>query len=366
VGTVGVVFEETGTAAETVVRDAWGNRVAGGTSERYGYAQREEDGESGLVYMRARMYDPRVGRFTQTDPLVWNRPFKHYAYGANNPLSHIDPLGLQEIPTLEEARRQEIEFLERRLKEEVTGFWNIVRSLDPFGGGLSNWSEFQARRLKLKGQAGEFLKRTGGEAGIWMHTITAVSPQQVASRIVAGKDLVTQTEVGANERAMEALLVLTPLALGRAVRLAEAAEVRAVPASTAAVAEETARVGIRGRAGISAGSEATTVLYRAVERAEFDDILTRGAFHNPPKTGGIKYFSDSLEGATSYAKQASEGAGWGPFWIVETRIRRDLITPSMRSSVDGGVPAIVVPTEMLPHLSAPEPLIQAPIKFPQR
>jgi hypothetical protein len=82
-----------------------------------------------------------------------------------------------------------------------------------------------------------------------MHTITAVSPQQVASRIVAGKDLVTQKEVGANERAMEALLVLTPLALGRAARLAEAAESGAVRAPAAGATRAAAEVAgtVQGR-----------------------------------------------------------------------------------------------------------------------
>jgi RHS repeat-associated protein len=98
VGTVGVVLEDTGAAAETVVRDAWGNLLAGSSSERYGFAQREHDSESDLVYMRYRMYDPRAGRFTQPDPLRFNRPFKNYLYARNDPLSFTDPLGLDDTP----------------------------------------------------------------------------------------------------------------------------------------------------------------------------------------------------------------------------------------------------------------------------
>jgi RHS repeat-associated protein len=93
VGTLGVVLDDTGAAAETVVRDAWGNLLAGSSSERYGFAQREHDSESGLVYMRARMYDPRVGRFTQVDPVASNRPFESYVYAGNAPLSRTDPWG---------------------------------------------------------------------------------------------------------------------------------------------------------------------------------------------------------------------------------------------------------------------------------
>src|SRR5688572_11252381 len=49
--------------------------------------------ESGLVYMRHRMYDPRTGRFTQMDPVLGNRPHEHYRYAANNPVSMTDPFG---------------------------------------------------------------------------------------------------------------------------------------------------------------------------------------------------------------------------------------------------------------------------------
>jgi RHS repeat-associated protein len=99
VGTLSITLTDVGAVAEVGLKDAWGVQLSGGTpSERYGYAQREHDLESGLVHMRARMYDPRTGRFTQNDPIVGNRPAEHYVYGANNPLTNIDPMGTQESP----------------------------------------------------------------------------------------------------------------------------------------------------------------------------------------------------------------------------------------------------------------------------
>jgi len=73
-----------------------GGQISGASSERYGFAQREHDGENGLVYMRHRMYDPRTGRFTQTDPIVGNRASKHYSYSRSNPLVLVDPWGLDD------------------------------------------------------------------------------------------------------------------------------------------------------------------------------------------------------------------------------------------------------------------------------
>lgn len=58
-------------------------------------AQRESDTESGLVFMRARMYDPLRGRFVQVDPLRWNRPDRHYSYVDGNPVAARDPSGAE-------------------------------------------------------------------------------------------------------------------------------------------------------------------------------------------------------------------------------------------------------------------------------
>ena len=50
---------------------------------------------NGLCYMRARYYDPQIGRFISQDPLGFaGGDINLYLYGHNNPLRFIDPLGL--------------------------------------------------------------------------------------------------------------------------------------------------------------------------------------------------------------------------------------------------------------------------------
>lgn len=62
----------------------------------HGFATHEVDKETGLVYMKARYYDPAVGRFVSEDPLGFDGGgFNYYGYVGNNPLNGIDPLGLQ-------------------------------------------------------------------------------------------------------------------------------------------------------------------------------------------------------------------------------------------------------------------------------
>src|SRR5581483_10899415 len=53
---------------------------------------------NGYIYLRARYYDPSIGRFLSKDPLpgaVWDPGSQNaYAYAGNNPVTHSDPTGM--------------------------------------------------------------------------------------------------------------------------------------------------------------------------------------------------------------------------------------------------------------------------------
>jgi len=52
------------------------------------------DYDAGLVYMRARHYDPQTGHFLQRDPMQYEDSVNLYAAMANNPVSYRDPTGM--------------------------------------------------------------------------------------------------------------------------------------------------------------------------------------------------------------------------------------------------------------------------------
>lgn len=70
-----------------------------GSDARAGFTGHAHDEELGLINMRGRLYDAKLGRFLTPDPFVaaplrtqgWNR----YAYVLNNPLGYTDPSGFQ-------------------------------------------------------------------------------------------------------------------------------------------------------------------------------------------------------------------------------------------------------------------------------
>jgi RHS repeat-associated protein len=87
---LGSVVEQTG-------YDSFGDS-AGGTLTRYGFTGRERDPATGMLYYRARWYDPPTGRFMSEDPAGFAAGVNFYAYVLNDPISKVDPMGLDAAP----------------------------------------------------------------------------------------------------------------------------------------------------------------------------------------------------------------------------------------------------------------------------
>lgn len=64
---------------------------------RVAFTAQEKEDEFGLINMRGRMYEPRLGRFLSPDPLVMDpllgQAYNRYSYVLNNPLRFTDPSG---------------------------------------------------------------------------------------------------------------------------------------------------------------------------------------------------------------------------------------------------------------------------------
>ncbi|MCI0711837.1 MAG: RHS repeat-associated core domain-containing protein [Chloroflexi bacterium] len=67
-------------------------------STKFAYTGQQYDDASGLYFLRARYYDPAIGRFLSQDPYPVNMgnpvELNRYVYTANNPVNFADPSGL--------------------------------------------------------------------------------------------------------------------------------------------------------------------------------------------------------------------------------------------------------------------------------
>ncbi|HAV60902.1 MAG TPA: hypothetical protein DCY13_00870, partial [Verrucomicrobiales bacterium] len=99
-GSVRILYRSDGTTEDTYHYDAYGilmNTPSGAVPNHYRYTGEQWDADLGLYYLRARFYDPQLGRFwtmdsyegNQSDPLSLHK----YLYAHGNPINRIDPSG---------------------------------------------------------------------------------------------------------------------------------------------------------------------------------------------------------------------------------------------------------------------------------
>ena len=96
-----LVTDDTGAQAARIVYGAWGEQlsvndsVPGGLDVRFvGGLGVRNDSATGLVWMRHRWFDPTLNRFISRDPIGIEGGYNLYQYAEANPVTHIDPEGL--------------------------------------------------------------------------------------------------------------------------------------------------------------------------------------------------------------------------------------------------------------------------------
>lgn len=120
-----------------------------------------QEGDSGLYYMRNRYYDAAAIRFLSRDPVKSIQPLRinPYQYAAQNPLSHFDPLGLDNITKGPECRLDALKAGEKakpkdtdeaKLREmALRDFACLLTGCDPFLVGIElDLSHFEIPELE--------------------------------------------------------------------------------------------------------------------------------------------------------------------------------------------------------------------------
>lgn len=125
-GSTIAVTGSTGTVEQTMDYDVFGQlrSITGTSGTTYTFTGEEND-TSGLIYLRARYYDPGTGRFLSRDPYPADaadtQTINRYVYVKNNPTNYVDPSGETAILTPWKAYQIKQRFLRNFKGEGLEG-----------------------------------------------------------------------------------------------------------------------------------------------------------------------------------------------------------------------------------------------------
>ena len=142
-----------GVRGRAILYDAWGNEREriGSSANKFTFTGHEKDEETGLIYAKARFYDPDVGRFLTQDSFLGEvmapPSLNRFMYAEQNPLRFIDPEGLQAQQVGEEERWKTLEEEARRFQQEGLGAVVVSESYEPHW--TERWTEKGIRAVKI-------------------------------------------------------------------------------------------------------------------------------------------------------------------------------------------------------------------------
>lgn len=126
-GTPILATKEDGSVKWTEEYQPFGKQLINEDSDNnIGFTGQKDDKSLGLTYMKARWYQPDIGRFMSPDPLKFTisdlSSFNRYSYVGNNPYKYTDPTGESRV----------LATFARIAKEPIRAsrsFWRDIKSL---------------------------------------------------------------------------------------------------------------------------------------------------------------------------------------------------------------------------------------------
>lgn len=98
VGSIVAATDGSGAVTENYAYDPYGaTSQSGSGGTPFQFTGRENDGAANLYFYRARYYSPALGRFISQDPAGSAGGPNWYAYVGDDPINHVDPLGLWSV-----------------------------------------------------------------------------------------------------------------------------------------------------------------------------------------------------------------------------------------------------------------------------
>ena len=325
------------------------------------YRGKRVDKEVGLVCFGQRYYDSEIGRWISPDPAGDIDGPNLYTFAHNNPITYVDYFGL----AAEMNENQSKEFNDYFYGEyephcHCEAHRGCKRGGDIAGamegvslGGISHGVvDFILNNPRFQGSMQALGGLAEGSFGGGMTLATCGTAAPFGWPIIAhGLDqFITGISTAFTGRPRDTLT-------------SQLLQKTGMPHETAGLVDCSLSIGgtMGGAAVIRLSrlaafpnfrlpaQEPQIMLYRAVQPVELADIQKTGIFRNLGDAEG-KYFTTSIEGASSYAKKAVRGFGDPPYTLIRTQVPNNILNGISPTFVDGGIPAWVIHDQRLEGL----------------
>ena len=174
-GNVISVWNSSNTKVAEYKYDPYGYLVSssGSLTQPLRWKGREYDSETGLIYMRARYYDPTVGRFISEDPIGLEGGINPYTFADGEPVNRSDPSGL--AWQCDEGYQQG----DKKIGNDLCHFYlDVVTSLAPY-----NYIGFTSGRGAPVGGVGGSISGSAGGGGGGATAVRPVNHAECAGAV---------------------------------------------------------------------------------------------------------------------------------------------------------------------------------------
>jgi RHS repeat-associated protein len=201
-GSTRLLTGSAGTVTGKCTYGAYGTPTCEGTTNTpLGYDAQYTSTDTGLIYMRARVYDPATAQFLTVDPAVWLTR-EPYTYTNDNPLSFADPSG-RAVQLCVGGTVSLIVTVEVNTCVVITphgpGITGTVGGAYGGGAGVNIHAGVGGSNAQTPGEYGGFFGTAGGsaQAGFGVYGDGFASPPGVCGQVTAGATAGVTAGIGA-------------------------------------------------------------------------------------------------------------------------------------------------------------------------